>query len=1189
MTTTIAGTWSAVLLNGATVYQSGTTTVNGPVVLSGANTVLVVKSGAVVTGLTAVQSLNTAQWTSTYIESGGTITNSNLQTTVNMVQSGGVLSGNTLSNTGDKIFSGGTALGNTKVGGGDIAGNLQALIGGLSLSNGSAILNGATLSNSVVRSGSVATANLNATVIDTTVSAGGRIELTSGASGRNLTAMGGGYPAADAGEIDVGNGAVVSGANLQGGYMAVQGGNARAENTTITSNGWQDVGFNRQTNTYGGGTANNTTLLNGGQQLVKSGGVATNTIVSGSGIQRVDSGGVASSTTILSGGTMTVSAGASAVNPIVSSGASGNILSGGTAVASSGIASGLLIQSGGSLVGAAGGTVLNTIIGAGGRATLNSGGTLASSVISNGGIGAAVAGGVVTDTTISAGGRVTLTSGATGRNLTAVGSGYPAADAGEIDVGNGAVVSGANLQGGYMAVQGGNARAENTTITSNGWQDVGFNRQTNTYGGGTANNTTLLNGGQQLVKSGGVATNTTVSGSGFQRVDSGGVTSSTNVLAGGTMTVSGGGTAVNPVVNSGAFSNILSGATAIASNGIASGLSIQSGASIIGGAGGTILNTVIGQGGLATITSGGTFANSIISSGGIGSSLAEGTVDNATVANGGALNVGSGGSIQNTTVTSGGVVSLGPSAIFSGGVISGGGVLNTGSASQLSGHVRIDGWVSGGVTRGTTQITSGGTAVSPWIASGGTLQIDNGGTLTGTAELAAGGAAVIGGTAGGTINLAGDSFSRLTISGLVSPTTVISGYNGSNPQQSDQIILENIPRNQILGVDFPSDDQVRFTLTGNRTLTLNVPGVKGKGFDLSDGPGSSTIFSVCFLSGTQIMTPTGTRLVDELKPGDEVLVYADGQMILRTITWTGKATVNHIDRTGTPLADYPVRFTAGSMGDNTPYEDLLVTPEHCMYVDGHLIPARMLVNGDSIYHDISLVTYEYFHFQTEVHSIVSANGALAETYLDTGNRSKFHEETGSSLETTGARAHATPVMAAPLNVSREFAEAIWSRYADLCSANRVNYLDCDPELHIETDEGAKIECTRVRDSRYIFRVPSDCHHVFVCSRIFSPSDVIGPFVDDRRKLGVLIGDITLFDADCSMQIDVRNFFVHAQGWHDIEAEHCRWTTGRGVIPLPFHRNGSGARILSIQVLSAGPYSDSAESGIDSLALDLSSS
>jgi hypothetical protein len=173
---------------------------------------------------------------------------------------------------------------------------------------------------------------------------------------------------------------------------------------------------------------------------------------------------------------------------------------------------------------------------------------------------------------------------------------------------------------------------------------------------------------------------------------------------------------------------------------------------------------------------------------------------------------------------------------------------------------------------------------------------------------------------------------------------------------------------------------------GDTVITLPGPDggtitVKG----LSPAEVIAHIEVACLMRGTLVRTPKGEVPVEVLAIGDEV-VTVDGEAV--PIKWIGRrAYARPFIAKGGKVA--PVLLRANALGTQCPSSDLYVSPEHAIHVDGVLVPARLLVNGDTIrqVHDFDRV--EYFHLEFDDPQVILTNGAPTESYVESGNRRMF--------------------------------------------------------------------------------------------------------------------------------------------------------------------------------------------------------
>lgn len=413
---------------------------------------------------------------------------------------------------------------------------------------------------------------------------------------------------------------------------------------------------------------------------------------------------------------------------------------------------------------------------------------------------------------------------------------------------------------------------------------------------------------------------------------------------------------------------------------------------------------------------------------------------------------------------------------------------------------------------------------------------------------------------------------------------------------------KNIPKN--FTVDFPDSQNVwgyydPITNTTTVGLDLNIaniidvslgPSIKvaGNPFGLSwyvpkewtnsSNPDGTGGILICYLAGSMIRTPNGDVAVEDLQEGDTVLAYVNGEAEPRQIVWAGHAQATVNPTLADDEAGYPVRIVKDAIADGVPYKDMLVTPEHCLYFDGRFVPVRMLVNGNSIFYDRTFTSYTYYHIETPEHAVIMADGVFSESYLDTGNRASFRSSGVVVASIGGKKRDWSADAAAPLCTQKEFVQPLFEKIANRHNAAghapahaALRELLTNPDICLQTNTGKHIRAIKVQDGYYTFMLPANVQSVQIVSRTSRPCDVEGPFVDDRRKLGVAIGQITLRDARNVHELSTHLQNEELPGWHALEQKGtARWTDGNATLDLE-SRPTSGIRMLSVQVLAAGPY------------------
>jgi hypothetical protein len=350
-----------------------------------------------------------------------------------------------------------------------------------------------------------------------------------------------------------------------------------------------------------------------------------------------------------------------------------------------------------------------------------------------------------------------------------------------------------------------------------------------------------------------------------------------------------------------------------------------------------------------------------------------------------------------------------------------------------------------------------------------------------------------------------------------------------------------------------------FETTGaNLTDVTNETSLTAGPLKLSEDASGGTDITVCFARGTRLMTPTGQAPVETLNAGDMVATQLDGDTVFRPIKWLGW---RRIDLTAHPRPHTvaPIRIQRGAFADNVPVNDLLLSPDHAVFIDGKLICARQLVNGATIRQETDRSDVEYFHVELDTHAILLSEGLPTESYLDTGNRGFFSNANHARVlhpDLTDESSHPARMAAscAPFVWAEDEVRPVWNRLAERAAAHGKAVAEpdgvTDPELCIVV-RGQTQRPVAIAGGCYHFIVKSGVEEVLLVSRAASPSHM-QPWLNDRRQLGVNIERIVLRRRGDINEIPVDHPGL-SQGWWPVErdgtAQH-RWTDGHAKLAFP---------------------------------------
>jgi hypothetical protein len=354
------------------------------------------------------------------------------------------------------------------------------------------------------------------------------------------------------------------------------------------------------------------------------------------------------------------------------------------------------------------------------------------------------------------------------------------------------------------------------------------------------------------------------------------------------------------------------------------------------------------------------------------------TLDNVTV------NIGNATSADVLQASfNGGSLVIGSSATIVSNDLGALATLAAGSGAALDLDGTLDAFSNGGTF---TLADGGGT-----FTNDGSIIVSNGDTLNAATAIDAG-------TGNGTIDVGGGGvadFAGAVAGGEALVFTDTTGILTLHTPTSFAATIDNFAIGNTIDLAGIAADAATWlggTLTisnaGGSVAALSLPGdYTDDLFNVApDNTGGSqvTVTATCYAAGTRILTPRGEIAVERLREGDLVETISGRA---QPVDWIGHRRVD-FRRHPNRHRVLPVRIAAHAFGPDRPRRELLLSPDHAVFVEDVLIPIRHLINGTTVA-QITRQAITYYHIELPRHDVLLANGMPAESYLEAGARDAF--------------------------------------------------------------------------------------------------------------------------------------------------------------------------------------------------------
>ncbi len=144
---------------------------------------------------------------------------------------------------------------------------------------------------------------------------------------------------------------------------------------------------------------------------------------------------------------------------------------------------------------------------------------------------------------------------------------------------------------------------------------------------------------------------------------------------------------------------------------------------------------------------------------------------------------------------------------------------------------------------------------------------------------------------------------------------------------------------------------------------------------------------LCFTPGALILTDTGPRPVETIRPGDQVVTRDRG---LQEVRWYGETTLDADTLARKPHLR-PVMLKRNAIAAGIPARDMAVSPNHHLLINNWraellfgekevLLPAGAMLNDRTIRYQTGTDPVHYIHLMCVRHEVLTVNGMETESF-----------------------------------------------------------------------------------------------------------------------------------------------------------------------------------------------------------------